>query len=141
VIEYEPDHAGSGPGLHLAREEDGLVTDFWVLQGYPGFDARNRADRWSVDFEGLSPVYLTGVKASRDPGADVVFAGCIILAMGLAQSFYSSHRRIWARLGEKEIVLAGTAHRSGHAFAPLFDALVAQVSKQGGADRAKGRPA
>jgi cytochrome c biogenesis protein len=131
VLEYEQDHGGAGPAVHVEREEDGLVSDFWVLENYPGFDARNREDRWSVDFVGLEPVYLTGIQAVRDPGADVVFFGCAILALGLAQSFYSSHRRLWARIGPREIVLAGTAHRNPQAFSPAFAALERAV--RGGA--------
>ncbi|MBI5543368.1 MAG: cytochrome c biogenesis protein ResB [Deltaproteobacteria bacterium] len=140
LIEYAPDQAGAGPALHLAREEDALVTDFWVFLRHPGFDARNREDRWSVDFLGLEPVYLTGIKAVRDPGADIVFAGCVLLALGLAQSFFSSHRRVWARVDAKEIVLAGGAHRNPRAFAKTFAAMEAELrrGREGSAGQSRG---
>ena len=129
LVEYQEDHAGAGPALHLARLEDGLVTDFWIFQRYPGFDAANREDRWSVEFASLEPVYLTGVQVVRDPGADVVFAGCVLLAFGLAQAFYSSHRRLWARVDAREIVLAGSSHRSPQQFARTFLAIDAELRR------------
>jgi cytochrome c biogenesis protein len=127
LLEYEPDHAGAGPAIHLGREEDGLLSDFWVFQAHPGFDLNNREDRWGVDFTGLDPLYLTGIQAVKDPGADVVFVGCVLLAIGLAQSFYRSHRRIWARVDSREIVVAGSAHRSPQAFGREFAALEAAL--------------
>jgi cytochrome c biogenesis protein len=127
VIAGELDHAGNGPALHLARIEDGIETDFWVFAGRPGYDARNREDRWSVDFAGFEPVYLTGILVARDPGADIVFAGCVLLALGLAQAFYSSHRRIWARVEATGTVLAGSAHRNPEAFGREFAALESRL--------------
>lgn len=127
VLDYQEDHVGAGPALHLARVEDGLYTDFWVFQRYPGFDLANREDRWGVDFPGVEPMYFTGIRAVRDPGADVVFAGCVLLAFGLAQSFYSSHRRLWARVDGQGIVLAGSTHRSPQAFARVFNLIDALI--------------
>jgi cytochrome c biogenesis protein len=125
----EDDHAGAGPALHLAREQDGLLTDFWIFERFPGFDAFNREDRWAVDFMGFEPLYLTGIQVVRDPGADIVFAGCLLLAFGLGQSFYSAHRRVWARVDAKEIVLAGSSHRSPQQFAREFAQLSAAVGR------------
>ena len=132
LVEVEADHDGAGPALHLGRAQDGIVTDFWVFQAYPGFDAANREDRWGVDFVGFEPVYLTGIQVVRDPGADIVFAGCILLAFGLAQAFYSSHRRVWARIDSKEIVLAGSSHRGPQQFAREFAAIDTELRGGGG---------
>ncbi|MGC4113151.1 MAG: cytochrome c biogenesis protein ResB [Myxococcales bacterium] len=129
LVGGEDDHAGAGPAVHLAREQDGVVTDFWVFQAFPGFDAANRDDRWSVDLVGFEPVYLTGIQVVRDPGADIVFFGCLLLALGLAQSFYSAHRRIWARVDAQEVVLAGSSHRGPQQFAREFAQLSQAVGR------------
>ncbi len=129
LVEAREDHRGEGPALHLAREQDGVISDFWVFQRFPGFDASNRDDRWAVDFVGFEPLYLTGIQAVRDPGADIVFAGCVLLAFGLAQSFYSAHRRIWARVDSREVVLAGSSHRGPQQFARQFARLSAAVGR------------
>ena len=50
VTDYNPDFAGLGPAVQVARNEDGRVGSFWVFSRDPDFDGRNRADRFSFSF-------------------------------------------------------------------------------------------
>jgi len=51
----------------------------------------------------------------------------VLMAIGLAQSFASTHRRLWARIGRGEVVLAGSTHRASPAFTQLFAQFVEAV--------------
>lgn len=126
VLEYQPDFTGLGPALHVERLADvtrGGHSDFWVFQNRPDFDRTNRADRYAIEFQGIQPMYFTGLQIARDPGARVVFAGCFLMFFGLFVAFYTSHRRLWARISPSEVTVAGSAHKNHTVFAQVFASL------------------
>jgi cytochrome c biogenesis protein len=126
VLDYQPNFAEQGPAVHVQRLADkahGGQSDFWVFQNKPEFDRKNRDDRYGLEFGGIQPMYFTGLQVARDPGAAIVFGGCILMFFGLFVAFYTSHRRLWARVGPNEVVVAGAAHKNHFAFANVFASL------------------
>ena len=126
ILDYQPDFTGLGPALHVQRVGDALhggTSDFWVFQSKPDFDRTNRDDRYALEFQGIQPMYFTGLQIARDPGAKVVFAGCFLMFFGLFVAFYTSHRRLWARIGPSEVMVAGSAHKNHTVFAQVFESL------------------
>ncbi|MHB1845100.1 MAG: cytochrome c biogenesis protein ResB [Deltaproteobacteria bacterium] len=131
VLNYTERFAGLGPAVELARTSpEGKETSFWVFQRYPGFDAENRGDTWGVDLTGLAPYYFTGLQVARDPGYIAWLIGCCILFLGLGIAFYTSHRRLWARVRQNgEVVVAGAAHKNQSAFETVFDELAQALAR------------
>ena len=123
LVEYSPDYAGQGPAVQVVRTEDGRKSTFWVFAKDPGFDGRNRADRFSLSFEKLTLMYATGLQIARDPSTPVVYLGCFLLFAGIGIAFYTSHKRIWAHLAGGRIALGGASHRNGEAFSREFTAI------------------
>ncbi|MGZ6124150.1 MAG: cytochrome c biogenesis protein ResB [Myxococcales bacterium] len=123
LVEYGADFAGLGPAVQVVRTEDGKRSSFWVFAKDPGFDARNRPDRFSISFERLSPLYATGLQIARDPSTPVVYLGCFLLFAGIGIAFYTSHKRIWAHAASGKVSLGGASHRNAEAFSREFGAI------------------
>ena len=59
--------------------------------------------------------YYTGLQLSHDPGASIVAIGSFFIIIGLIVTFFSSHKRLWVRLDEKQgrtrIMVGATSNR------------------------------
>ena len=89
-------------------------------------------------FEQLTLFYATGLQIARDPSTPVVYTGCFLLFLGIGIAFYTSHRRVWAQLGDGKLALGGAAHRNAEAFGREFDGLCEAlgIPGRGGGERA-----
>ena len=128
LMEYSPDFAGLGPAVQVVRTEDGRQSTFWVFARDPGFDARNRPDRFSFSFDRLTPLYATGLQIARDPSTPIIYLGCFLLFAGIGIAFYTSHKRIWAQVAGGNVALGGASHRNAEAFGREFGALRQELS-------------
>ncbi len=101
-----------------------------IWQNFPEFDER-RGDRFSVAMLGFSQTYFTGLQVAKDPGVNVVWAGCIMMIIGPFVAFFMSHKRIWACIERDgnitRVQFAGNAHRNQPGFALAFDDLMQKV--------------
>jgi cytochrome c biogenesis protein len=144
VVNYEQEYGELGPAVQVVREQgpfaqDGTpkdpsaVTSFWVFQKYPEFDGKFRGDRWGLKFSGLEPGYTTGIQVARDPGVPWIYVGCVLLWIGLFITFWTVHRRVWARFEPDRVIFAGAAHRNKEKFRDEFDSFLGElgVSAQG----------
>ncbi len=122
------DPAGRAPdGVMLGLMRDGkLVTtgrvfakevspNMWPVGSY--LVKVNEIDWWNY----------TGLQVARDPGVPIIWAGCFIITLGLMISFFMSHRRVWARISEKDgktnVEFAGNASRNRISFERWFEVL------------------
>jgi cytochrome c biogenesis protein len=46
--------------------------------------------------------YYTGLQLSHDPGVEIVAIGSLFVILGLFVTFFSSHKRLWVRVGEQD---------------------------------------
>lgn len=149
VLAYREEFGGQGPAVQLRRQEPdgaGLKAGepFWVFQRFPKFDAEFRGDRWAVQFGGLEPLYVTGIQVGYDPSIPWIYFGCVFLWVSLFVTFWTTHRRLWARRDAAGWTLAGAAHRNKERFAREFAALVDGLpggAAAGGAPTALSEPA
>jgi cytochrome c biogenesis protein len=110
------------------RSEGGRQSSFWVFARAPrDYDRLNRDDRFALTFSELSPANATGLQIARDPSTPIVYLGCFLLFVGAAVAFYTSHKRIWARVAAGRIELGGAAHRNPEGFRREFEALCERV--------------
>ncbi|MCK4502736.1 MAG: cytochrome c biogenesis protein ResB, partial [Desulfuromonadales bacterium] len=67
----------------------------------------------------------------KDPGVNIVWAGCFLIVFGSLTAFFFSHKRIWVCLednGKKtKIMIAGNAHRNQPGFSLAFDELAQKI--------------
>ncbi len=125
AVNYTPNLSSLGPAVKIEREEAGHKTSFWVLQNYPDFDTDNRGDRFGLRFDGLQSFFFTGLQVAKDLGYPWWLAGCCVLFLGLGIAFYTSHRRLWAKVSaDGRLTLAGAAHKNQAAFEGLYEEMV-----------------
>jgi cytochrome c biogenesis protein len=127
LVDHQEDFAGLGPAVQVLRTEDGKESSFWVFAKAPDFDRDNREDRFAFQFERLAPFFATGLQIARDPSTPVVYTGCFLLFAGIAIAFYTSHKRIWAKVQDGRVALGGAAHRNAESFSQEFDGLCAAL--------------
>ena len=56
------------------------------------------------------PLFMSGLQVRKDPGAPLVYIGCIMMILGIFVTFFFTHRRIWVYLlpqGNKTQVIIG----------------------------------
>lgn len=99
----------------------------WILKRFP--QTWDLPDGSKVEFLDLWGVQYTGLQVRKDPGQDVVYVGCFILAFGLFVSFFMSHRRIWMYItedkGGTKVQIGASAHKNRAAFEKTIEKLAA----------------
>jgi cytochrome c biogenesis protein len=79
--------------------------------------------------------YFTGLEVSHEPGQWAVWAGVILMGLGLALVFYFVHMRVWAvpvhdAKGNLQLWIGGNSNKNKDAFENRFRDLVAQIESE-----------
>ena len=93
-----------------------------------------------LELEGYEHRQATGLQIARAPGQSVVYAGSLMLVIGVGLLFYVAHRRIWCWIrpeptGGCRVLLAGASQRDPLGFARMFQTLKSDIGARLG-----GRP-
>jgi cytochrome c biogenesis protein len=85
----------NNPALQLELTgPDGGRWKSWVFQKRPDFHPAGELP-FDLRFESVRMKPFTGLQIARQPGQNVIWAGCFLMVAGLMVSFYSSHQRFW----------------------------------------------
>jgi cytochrome c biogenesis protein ResB len=134
VVDYAPRIGESGAAARIQRTEGNARTEFWVFQAQPGFDARNRPDRYTVEFQGLRKTWVSRLRLVSDPGAVItLWLGGALATLGLLATLLGAHRRIWARVEPGAVLLAGSSHRHSARFRQQVAELASALAGAGSA--------
>jgi len=130
VSQIKDNFMNMGPAVLIqvfARNGDSIR--FWVFQykdrikrQFPGifeqFPKLNPSAFRPYTFvlRGIDSKYYTGLQVSKDPGVPVVWAGFILIIVGLFITFFASHKRYWLRITPARdkctITVAGMANKN-----------------------------
>ncbi|MGA1875311.1 MAG: cytochrome c biogenesis protein ResB [bacterium] len=147
LVQYLPDFA-MGPNRQFTtrsnipnnpaallevRKDGGQVSQAWVFQMFPDFPHKKSGDySYSLASVNAAKRY-TGLQVVRDPGVPIVWAGCIILVVGIIVMFSVPHQRIWVtitRQGQhQKIEVAGTTNKNKPSFQNTFAKFVTIVKE------------
>jgi len=123
------------PAVHLivASKKTGTVVNVWLPE-IPGI-AENASSPYRFEPKDLKTGYFTGLEVSHEPGQWAVWAGVVLMAIGLTFVFYISHLRFWAvpvhdGTGRVALWVGGTANRNRDAFQDKFKRLAGQIQKE-----------
>ncbi|MCP4713619.1 MAG: cytochrome c biogenesis protein ResB, partial [Deltaproteobacteria bacterium] len=114
------------PAAYLRVVRDGKdVQAGWVFAKFPDYHKKKLDyDFRLVDF---TPRQYTGLQVTYDPGVFVVWLGCLLLTVGIYIAFFTSHRRIWLKVEQKDgaytATLAGTSNKNRVVFKRDFENL------------------
>ncbi|MFV8836716.1 cytochrome c biogenesis protein ResB [Aquisalimonas sp. APHAB1-3] len=106
-----------------------------VLMVLPGYGAPLLPELRDFDHR-----QATGLQITRAPGEGVVYAGALMLVIGLGLMFYVRHRRVWLRLQQEDgervsWLLAGWEQRRSSLFGSEFQALADRLGRPAGSGR------
>ena len=76
--------------------------------------------------------YFTGLEVSHEPGQWAVWAGVILMSLGLGVVFYLVHMRVWAvpvhdARGQLFLWVGGTCNKNKDVFEQRFRKLVQEI--------------
>lgn len=130
VVDVKADFMNTGPAVLVGtKSEGGEEKHFWVFRDYeiirnrlpepmlksPKFDP-SAFKPYTFSLDGLETSYYTGLQVNRDPGVNIVWAGCFLIITGFFVTFFTSHIRIWVRLSSESqkinISVTGTSNRN-----------------------------
>lgn len=116
-----PNGADAGPALGLnVYPRQGNPMGVWLLANYPDYDKMRRGEYY-FRIGKLDIKEYTGLQVNKDPGEVLVWAGSLILIIGIMIAFFISHKRLWIAIrtdekGKSELTIGGTANRNREAF-------------------------
>jgi len=136
---YKKSNEFENPAAHLivttkATSKAGAQSfDVW----FPALDevADNSKAPYLLQPKDLTMGHYTGLEVSHEPGQWGVWAGVVLIGVGLAFVFYVVHMRFWAvpvrdeRTGQVSLWIGGSANRNRDAFEQRFTELVEAVEK------------
>jgi len=123
------------PAVHLivTSEKNEKVVNFWLPE-IPGV-AENASSPYNFEPKDLKTGVFTGLEVSHEPGQWAVWAGVVLMAIGLTFVFYVVHVRFWVvpvrdARGNLALWIGGSANRNRDAFEQTFKRFVEQVEKE-----------
>ena len=127
----------TNPAVHLivTSKKAGATSTVNVwLPEIPGV-AENANSPYTLDPKDLKTGLYTGLQVSHEPGQWAVWAGVVLMAIGLTFVFYVVHMRFWIvpvlnANGRPALWVGGTANRNRDAFEHKFKNVVEQIQKE-----------
>jgi len=123
------------PAVHLVvtSAKTNQAVNFW-LPDIPGI-AENASSPYNFDPKDLKTGVYTGLEVSHEPGQWAVWAGVVLMGIGLTFVFYVVHMRFWVvtaqdTSGKLSLWIGGTANRNRDAFEIKFRHVVEQIQKE-----------
>ena len=132
---YARSNEVENPAVHLivTSEKTNKVVNVWLPE-IPGV-AENASSPYIFEPKDLKTGVFTGMQVSHEPGQWSVWAGVILMAIGLTFVFYVSHVRFWVvpvldKNGRPALWLGGTANRNRDAFEQRFKQLTEEIQNE-----------
>jgi cytochrome c biogenesis protein len=132
---YKRSNQLANPAARLVvSTKTGKNFDVWL----PAMDGIGDNAQAPYHFEptDLKMGHFTGLEVSHEPGQWGVWAGVVLMGIGLAFVFYVVHMRFWAvpvrdaKTGKDSLWIGGTANRNRDAFGQRFNDLVASMGTE-----------
>ena len=123
------------PAVHLVvtSKKANTSVNVW-LPDIPGV-GENASSPYIFDPKDLKTGLYTGLQVSHEPGQFAVWAGVVLMALGLTFVFYVVHMRFWVvpvvdAQGRTALWVGGTANRNRDAFELKFKNVVKEIQKE-----------
>ncbi len=125
----------TNPAVHMivTSKQANTSVNVWLPE-MPGID-ENASSPYTFDPKDLKTGIYTGLQVSHEPGQWAVWAGVVLMAIGLTFVFYVVHMRFWVvpvvdAQGRTALWIGGTANRNRDAFELRFKNVVEQIKKE-----------
>ena len=132
---YSRSNDVSNPAVHLivTSKKANTSVNVWLPE-IPGI-AENASSPYLLEPKDLKTGLYTGLQVSHEPGQWAVWAGVVLMAIGLTFVFYVVHMRFWVvpvldSRGRMAIWVGGMANRNRDVFEHKFKQVVDQIQKE-----------
>jgi cytochrome c biogenesis protein len=125
----------NNPAFQLVvASPDARESKMWLFANYPNFSHPSDSP-YEFQFKDLAMGYFTGLQVSYEPGQWAVWAGSILMGLGLALAFYFVHIRYWAvpvddGRGRLVLWVGAAASKNREQFEQRFQSLVKEIEKE-----------
>jgi cytochrome c biogenesis protein len=123
------------PAVHLivTSKKANTSVNVWLPE-IPGVD-ENASSPYIFDPKDLKTGLYTGLQVSHEPGQFAVWAGVVLIAIGLTFVFYVVHMRFWVvpvvdASGRTLLWVGGTANRNRDSFEHKFKTVVEEIQRE-----------
>jgi cytochrome c biogenesis protein len=123
------------PAAHLVVEskKSGNAVNVW-LPPIPGLE-QNASSPYAFEGKDVKMADFTGLEVSYEPGQWSVWAGVIVMGLGLVVVFYLVHMRIWVApvrdaSGRLQLWVGGASNKNKDAFEQRFRELVEKIEAE-----------
>jgi len=123
------------PAVHLivTSKKANASVNFWLPE-LPGI-SENASSPYIFEAKDVKTDVYTGLQVSHEPGQWAVWAGVVLMAIGLTFVFYVVHMRFWIvpvrdAGGRLTLWVGGSANRNRDAFEEKFKKVVEQIQKE-----------
>jgi len=123
------------PAAHLVvdSKKSGQSINFW-LPAIPEVE-QNASSPYAFEGKDIQMAYFTGLEVSHEPGQWAVWAGVILMGLGLTLVFYFVHVRVWAvpvsnAEGHLALWIGGAANKNKDVFEQRFRKLVEEIESE-----------
>lgn len=119
-----------GPAALISvKTAKGEEKEFWIFKDYDRL--KKKLPNLFIQFPKLNPStyapytfylnniefrYYTGLQVNKDPGIAFVYTGFAFIMVGLLLTFFTSYRRVWIRIQDREgaayVSVAGKANKN-----------------------------
>ena len=129
VTDFTENDRNFGPAiqLHVNSPDGKHGNPFVVWKNFPEFDVK-RGGVFSFSLLNIDQPQFTGLQVAKDPGVNIVWAGCFLMVFGSLTAFFFSHKRVWVRLSEQngktKVTIAANAHRNQPGFSLAFEEIL-----------------
>jgi cytochrome c biogenesis protein len=121
--------------LEITDRAKQAKSEAWL---FPAIHQQQGNTPYHFDFVDMQMAAYTGLQVSHEPGQWAVWAGCILMAIGMVMAFYLVHQRFWAIVIETKTGPAlwiGTAADKNReyfqeSFTKLIDDIRAELGKE-----------
>jgi cytochrome c biogenesis protein len=119
--------------LFVESNKTGKRVEVWLpeIEGV----AHNAESPYAFEAKDLQVGSFTGLQVSHEPGQWAVWAGCLLMGLGLATAFYIVHMRFWVVplrdvRGQLVLWFGGTSNKNREAFQHKFDAVADRLQQE-----------
>jgi cytochrome c biogenesis protein len=117
----------------VESKQTGKSVEVWLPE-IEGF-SHNAESPYSFEAKDLQLGSFTGLQVSYEPGQWAVWAGCILMGLGLVTAFYLVHVRVWfvpthdAR-GQLVLWFGGACNKNREAFQHKFELMTEKLEQE-----------
>lgn len=106
----------------------------WIFPAYNPMSQGQDAS-YQFEFRDLQMSYFTGLEVSHEPGQWLVWAGCLLMGVGLFVAFYMVHMRLWVvaipdAKGGLVLWIGGQANKNKDRFEQKFTEVVEGIREE-----------